>query len=69
MVILRQDSNKFVFKSIFKEFWQNFVILLSTQSREVIVGYVHGACYFTNFLFIDLEAIVGTHVFGSFGNE
>ena len=32
-------------------------------------GWVHGACYFTNFLFIYLEATAGTYELRSYGGE
>ena len=36
---------------------------------SLLIGWVHGARYFRNFLFIDLEATVGTYELRSYGGK
>ena len=38
-------------------------------SYEALQIIIHGACYFSNGLFIDLEATVGTYELRSYGGE
>ena len=39
------------------------------MAQKALTGCVHGARYLTNFLFIDLEATMGTYELRSYGGE
>ena len=44
-------------------------IYIRKYTQDLDSGCVHGARYFTNFRFIDLEATMGTYELHSYGSE